>query len=86
VLPALFFLFLKRWADGSLPYTYQDGVMQPDAVRAVFNAPDPLAVWAADDALFAGLAKSAEFLTLLRRTVAELEQWIKQPESQLAAV
>ena len=86
VLPALFFLFLKRWADGSLPYTYQDGVMQPDAVRAVFNAPDPLAVWAADDALFAGLATSAEFLTLLRRTVAELEQWIKQPESQLAAV
>ena len=45
-----------------------------------------LAVWAADDALFAGLATSAEFLTLLRRTVAELEQWIKQPESQLAAV
>ena len=86
VLPALFFLFLKRWADGSLPYTYQDGVMQPDAVHAVFNAPDPLAVWAADDALFAGLATSAEFLTLLRRTVAELEQWIKQPESQLAAV
>ncbi|HAU8263376.1 TPA: mannitol dehydrogenase family protein [Kluyvera intermedia] len=86
VLPALFFLFLKRWADGSLPYTYQDGVMQPDAVHAVFNAPDPLAVWAADDALFAGLAKSADFLTLLRRTVAELELWIKQPESQLAAV
>jgi D-arabinitol 4-dehydrogenase len=86
VLPALFFLFLKRWADGSLPYTYQDGVMQPDAVRAVFDAEDPLAVWAADEALFAELATSAEFLSLLRRTVAELEQWLKQPESQLAAV
>jgi len=86
VLPALFFLFLKRWADGSLPYTYQDGVMQPDAVHAVFDAEDPLAVWAADEALFAELATSAEFLTLLRRTVAELEQWLKQPESQLAAV
>jgi D-arabinitol 4-dehydrogenase len=86
VLPALFFLFLKRWADGSLPYTYQDGVMQPEAVRAVFAAEDPLAVWAADEALFAELAKSAEFLSLLRRTVAELEQWLKQPESQLAAV
>lgn len=86
VLPALFFLFLKRWADCSLPYTYQDGVMQPDAVRAVFDAEDPLAVWAADEALFAELATSAEFLSLLRRTVAELEQWLKQPESQLAAV
>jgi D-arabinitol 4-dehydrogenase len=86
VLPALFFLFLKRWADGSLPYTYQDGVMQPDAVRAVFKAEDPLAVWAADEALFAELANSAEFLSLLRRTVAELEQWLTQPESQLAAV
>ncbi|SQC91078.1 Polyol:NADP oxidoreductase [Cedecea neteri] len=34
VLPALFFLFLQRWAQGQLPYQYQDGVMQGDAIRA----------------------------------------------------
>lgn len=84
VLPGLFFLFLRRWAEGTLPYTYQDGVMQPAAVRAVFNAPDPLAAWAADEALFAELSRSAEFLALLRRTVAELEQWVQQPQTQLA--
>jgi len=86
VLPGLFFLFLRRWAEGSLPYTYQDGVMQPQAVRAVFAAEDPLAAWAADEALFAELSRSAEFLTLLRRTVAELEQWVQQPTAQLATV
>ncbi len=85
VLPALFFLFLKRWADGSLPYTYQDGVMQPAAVRAVFAAQDPLATWAADEALFAELAHSGEFLALLRKTVSELEQWVQQPDVQLAS-
>lgn len=84
VLPGLFFLFLRRWAEGTLPYTYQDGVMQPQAVRAVFSAEDPLAAWAADEALFAELSRSPEFLALLRRTVAELEQWVQQPSVQLA--
>ncbi|MGP3592282.1 D-arabinitol 4-dehydrogenase [Vagococcus sp. WN89Y] len=84
VLPGLFFLFLRRWAQGTLPYTYQDGVMQPQAVLAVFAADDPLAVWAADEALFAELSRSPDFLALLRRTVAELEQWVQQPTTQLA--
>ncbi|WP_342323250.1 D-arabinitol 4-dehydrogenase [Kosakonia sp. BYX6] len=84
VVPALFFLFLKRWAENALPYTYQDGVLQPDAVRAVFASPDPLAAWAADEALFAELAQSADFLALLRRTVRALEQWVKQPQKELA--
>lgn len=84
VLPGLFFLFLRRWAQGTLPYTYQDGVMQPQAVRAVFSSDDPLASWAADEALFAELSRSPEFLSLLRRTVAELERWVQQPSAQLA--
>nr|PIN53536.1 D-arabinitol 4-dehydrogenase [Serratia marcescens] len=84
VLPGLFFLFLRRWVNGTLPYAYQDGVMQPDAVRAVFNAEDPLAAWAADEALFAELSRSTKFLALLKHTVAQLELWVKQPQAQWA--
>lgn len=84
VLPGLFFLFLRRWADSTLPYPYQDGVMRPEAIKALFASDDPLATFAKDEALFAELAQSADFLALLRRTVAELEQWVKQPQAQLA--
>src|SRR6201995_4137032 len=41
ILPALFFRFLERWHEGKLPYTYQDGVMDPAAAHAFFTASDP---------------------------------------------
>ena len=86
VLPALFFLFLKRWAEGTLPYSYEDGVMRPEAVREVFASEDPLATWVADETLFAELANKPEFLSLLRRKVSSLEQWVKQPQAQLTII
>ncbi|ECG8633744.1 mannitol dehydrogenase family protein [Salmonella enterica subsp. salamae] len=86
VLPALFFLFLRRWAEGTLPYHYQDGVMQPEAVRSMFESEDPLATWAADESLFAELSCSKAFFILLKNTVAELEQWIRHPQIQPVAV
>ena len=86
VLPALFFLFLQRWARGELPYEYQDGAMRPDAVRALFTQDDPLAAFAADEALFGELSRSADFLSLLRHTVDGLVQWLAQPDAALSAV
>ncbi|EMM0380951.1 mannitol dehydrogenase family protein [Pluralibacter gergoviae] len=86
VLPALFFLFLQRWAKGELPYEYQDGAMRPEAVRALFASDDPLAAFAADEALFAELSRSEAFLNLLRRTVAGLPQRLAQPDAALSAV
>lgn len=85
VLPALFFLFLQRWAQGQLPYEYQDGVMQDDAIRALFNTPEPLKAFVSDETLFAELAHSSAFHELMARTVACLEAWIKSPQSPLAA-
>lgn len=86
VLPALFYLFLQRWASNTLPYTYQDGVLRADALREQFAAPDALARFLSDRALFAELADDEAFHALVTRTVARLQTWLTQPEQTLAAV
>lgn len=82
VLPALFFLFLQRWAQGQLPYEYQDGVMQPAAIRALFTSADPLKAFTSDEALFAELAHSDDFHHLMIRTVAQLGAWVNEAAAQ----
>lgn len=78
-LPALFFLFLQRWAQDALPYTYQDGALQAEALRKQFNGVDPLTAFLRDDALFGDLASDAAFHTLVAQRVAHLQQWLQQP-------
>lgn len=82
VLPALFFLFLKQWAKGQLPYEYQDGVMQPEQIKALFASPDPLKSYVSDESLFAGLAHHEPFHALMERTVAQLESWVNETNIQ----
>lgn len=86
VLPALFFLFLQRWASDDLPYTYQDGVLQADALRQQFSRSDALNAFLSDSALFGELAQDKAFHALVTRSVADLQLWLKQPERMLAAV
>lgn len=83
-IPALFFLFMQRWANEDLPYTYQDGALQADALRQQFASSDPLQAFLSDSALFAELANDKAFHALVARRVEALQQWLKQPE--LAAV
>lgn len=82
VLPALFFLFLRRWAQGQLPYEYQDGVMQPALMAALFASPDPLKAFTANEALFGELAHQPSFHALMKRTVARLEEWVEETTGQ----
>lgn len=84
VIPALFFLFMQRWASDDLPYCYQDGALQADTLREQFASADPLHAFLSDNALFAELASDKAFHELVTRRVAGLLQWLKQPE--LAAV
>ncbi|TCL05995.1 MULTISPECIES: D-arabinitol 4-dehydrogenase [Sodalis] len=77
VLPALFFIFMRRWHEGELPYTYQDGILDEAAVHAMFTSADPLARYARDGKMFGPLAARAEFEQLLRDTVARLDSWVK---------
>ncbi|KGT90915.1 D-arabinitol 4-dehydrogenase [Enterobacter cancerogenus] len=84
VIPALFFLFMQRWANDDLPYSYHDGALQADALRNQFASADPLKAFLSDNALFAELANDKAFHALVTRRVVSLQQWLKQPE--LAAV
>lgn len=84
VIPALFFLFMQRWASGDLPYPYQDGALQADVLRRQFASADPLQAFLSDSALFGELAADNAFHGLVMERVANLQQWLKQPE--LAAV
>lgn len=84
VIPALFFLFMQRWASDDLPYPYQDGALQAETLRKQFASADPLRAFLSDRALFAELASDRAFHELVTRRVTSLQQWLKQPE--LAAV
>ncbi|WP_367143824.1 D-arabinitol 4-dehydrogenase [Pantoea stewartii] len=84
VLPALFYLFLQRWAQGELPYDYQDGVLQPDVIQQWFTQPDPLLTFMTQPSLFGALATSDDFHARLTATVAGLTTWLAQPEQKLA--
>ncbi len=77
MLPALFFVFLRRWAQGKIPYEYQDGVMNPEAARAMLAAPDPVAAYAGDASLFGRIAGQEDFTRLMRDSVARAESFDK---------
>ena len=70
MLPALFFVFMEQWHKGTLPDQYQDGILDAQAVHEMFEAQDPVAVYARDKALFGDLANNADFLALMREKVA----------------
>lgn len=76
MLPALFFVFLQRWQAGQLPYEYQDGVFDADAVRAMLASSDPLQAFCADTLLWGELAATPVLQQLLRDAVARVEAWL----------
>ncbi len=76
ILPALFLRFLQRWHAGTLPYQYQDGVMDGLAVAKIFESSDPLAVFAADKLLWGSLAGSAPLIAVLRDALVRVDDWL----------
>ena len=76
VLPALFFRFLERWHKGTLPYKYQDGVMDERVAHGFFTAPDPLRAFAADRLLWGGMAQTAELEAALEGALARVDAWL----------
>lgn len=77
MLPALFFVFMEQWHKGTLPYEYQDGILDAPAVHAMFDSADPIAVYASNTALFGELAARADFATLLREKIASVYSLIQ---------
>ena len=77
VIPALFFVFLQRWAAGELHFEYQDQSMDPAAVRAILAAADPLAAFNEDKLLWGDLAGNATLLSALRAAHEKVQTWLK---------
>lgn len=77
MLPALFFVFMEQWHKGLLPYEYQDGILDADAVHTMFEASDPIALYASDKALFGVLAEKTEFTALLREKIESVYSLIR---------
>jgi D-arabinitol 4-dehydrogenase len=76
MLPALFFVYMQQWHLGLLPYEYQDGILDAPAVHALFSSADPVAQFAADEKLFAGLAGDKAFTELMRQSVERVRHWL----------
>ncbi|HGN1705211.1 TPA: D-arabinitol 4-dehydrogenase [Providencia rettgeri] len=83
VLPALFFVFLQRWAQGKLPYEYQDGVLDVEYYQSLMNAGDALKKFVSSEMLFGSLASSTQFHELMQQTVADVERWLQSPQQPL---
>jgi D-arabinitol 4-dehydrogenase len=76
VLPALFFLFLQRWAKDELPYAYQDGVFDETTTRVMLNSADPVRAYCADPALWGTLAGSLQLELPLREALVHVQDWL----------
>ncbi|EPL9570824.1 D-arabinitol 4-dehydrogenase [Providencia rettgeri] len=83
VLPALFFVYLQRWAKGELPYEYQDGVLDVEYYQKMMSSADALTQFVSSEMLFGSLAHSPEFHELMNKTVASIETWLKSPQQSL---
>lgn len=55
-LPALFLKVMRLWADGALPFAYQDQAIDEAAMRAILTAPDPVATLCAEPRLWGDMA------------------------------
>ncbi|MDR5770682.1 MULTISPECIES: D-arabinitol 4-dehydrogenase [unclassified Caballeronia] len=77
ILPALFFRFLERWHEGKLPYTYQDGVMDPAVAHGYFTADDPIKAFAGDKLLWGSMAQTESLERVLRAAIGRVDAWLK---------
>jgi D-arabinitol 4-dehydrogenase len=78
MVPILFFLFLQRWAEGGVPYAYQDQAMDEAATRQMLSAPDPLKIFGRDRLLWGGLAGDARLEAALERAHHRVLAWLRQ--------
>jgi D-arabinitol 4-dehydrogenase len=80
VLPALFFRFLERWHKGTLPYTYQDGLLDEAAVHSWFDSGNALARFCASRALWGGLAGDVRLERVIHAALERVDAWVASRE------
>ena len=78
MLPALFLAYLQRWHRGQIPYAYQDQAMDPAVARAICDAADPVAAFAADKVLFGPLAGDKRLVSALHVASARVGDFVRR--------
>lgn len=76
MIPALFFLFLQRWAAGELPFAYQDQAMDEAAVLAMLAGEAPLLSFCRDSVLWGDLAGDARLENAIHNAHARALRWL----------
>ena len=76
LLPALFLADLQRWHKGQIPYTYQDQAMDPAVAKAICEAADPVAAYAADTTLWGEMASRPELVAALRKAFDRVQAFV----------
>ena len=66
MLPALFMLFMRRWASGDLPFDYQDQALDEDAMRSILADDDPAGAFCRESRLWGRLAADARLEAAIR--------------------
>ncbi len=78
MLPALFLAYLQRWHAGQIPYVYQDQAMDEATAHAICVAPDSVAAYASNTALWGEMANEKRLVEALRSAFARVQQFEKE--------
>jgi D-arabinitol 4-dehydrogenase len=79
MLPALFLAYLQRWHRGQLACAYEDQAMDPAAAHAMCEAPDPIAAFAADAALWGPITGDPRLVAALRAATERIHHFTQDP-------
>lgn len=80
-LIALYYLFMQRYANNSLPFSYQDRAGESVDFASIYRQKDPLAAFAAESKLFGSLAGNPVFTADLRQAVVSAREGIAALEN-----
>jgi D-arabinitol 4-dehydrogenase len=72
-LPALFLLFMQRWAEGTLPFDYEDQSLEPAAMRSILASDDPAGALCAERRFWHDAAGDARLADAVRRAAPRIK-------------
>ncbi len=76
MLPALCLLFLERWANGRLPFDYQDQALDTVAMRAMLAAADPAAAFCREPRLWGDMAGEPRLIAAITEAYDRAKAWL----------
>ncbi|HXQ46094.1 MAG TPA: D-arabinitol 4-dehydrogenase [Caulobacteraceae bacterium] len=74
--PALFLVFMRRWAEGRLPFRYEDQSLDPAAMRGILDADDPAGALSAEHRFWHDSAGDARLADAVRRALPRVESML----------